>query len=102
MAQRLGDQLGLLRGGPRDLPERQRTLRDTLQWSYDLLDAAPRALLEVLVAFPGGASLEALEYTAADLLPCADVLDALDPLIEHGLLMPSVDSSNRYRTLQVV
>ena len=102
IAQRLGDQLGLLRGGPRDMPERQRALRDTLQWSYDLLDAAPRALLEVLAAFPGGATLEALEATTADLLPCADVLDALDPLVEHGLLMPSVDDTNRYRTLQVV
>jgi predicted ATPase/class 3 adenylate cyclase len=102
IAQRLGDQLGLLRGGPRDLPKRQRALRDTLQWSYDLLDAAPRALLEVLAAFPGGATLEALEGATADLLPCADVLDALDPLIEHGLLMPSVDDTNRYRTLQVV
>ena len=99
---RLGDQLGLLRGGPRDMPERQRALRDTLQWSYDLLDAAPRALLEVLAAFPGGAVLEALESTTGDLLPCADVLDALDPLVEHGLLMPSVDDTNRYRTLQVV
>ena len=102
IAKRLGDQLGLLRGGPRDLPERQRAMRDTLQWSYDLLDAAPRALLEVLAAFPGGATLEALEEVAGELLPCADVLDALDPLVEHGLLMPSVDSTNRYRTLQVV
>ena len=102
IAQRLGDQLGLLRGGPRDLPERQRALRDTLQWTYDLLDAAPRALLQVLAAFPGGAVLEALESTTADLLPCADVLDALDPLVEHGLLMPSVDDTNRFRTLQVV
>ena len=102
IAQRLGDQLGLLRGGPRDLPERQRALRDTLQWSYDLLDAAPRALLEVLAAFPGGATLEALEGVRGRLLPCADVLDALDPLVDHGLLMPSVDNTNRYRTLQVV
>jgi tetratricopeptide (TPR) repeat protein len=102
MAQRLGDQLGLLRGGPRDLPERQRALRDTLEWSYDLLDAAPRALLEVLAAFPGGATLEALEATTAGLLPSADVLDALDPLVEHGLLMRSVDDTDRYRTLQVV
>jgi predicted ATPase/class 3 adenylate cyclase len=102
IAQRLGDQLGLLRGGPRDLPERQRALRDTLQWSYDLLDAAPRALLEMLEVFPGGATLEALEDVTADLLPCADVLDALEPLVEHGLLMSSVDDTDRYRTLQVV
>ncbi|TKJ18509.1 adenylate/guanylate cyclase domain-containing protein [Blastococcus sp. CCUG 61487] len=102
IADRVGNQLGLLRGGPRDLPDRQRTLRDTLQWSYDLLDAAPRALLAVLAAFPGGAALEALESVADGLLPCDDVLDALDPLVEHGLLMPSVDDTDRYRTLQVV
>jgi predicted ATPase/class 3 adenylate cyclase len=102
IAHRLGAQLTLLRGGPRDLPERQRALRDTLRWSYDLLDEAPRVLLEVLATFPGGATLEALEATTADLLPCPDLLDALDPLVEHGFLMASVDSTDRFRTLQVV
>lgn len=102
IADRLDDQLSLLRGGPRDLPERQRALRSTLQWSHDLLPAEAQALLGVLAVFPGGATLEALERVAGPVLRRGDVLDALDPLVEHGLLMRSVDSTNRYRTLQVV
>ena len=48
---RLGDRLGLLRSGPRDLPERQQTLRATMDWSYELLEPGEQRLFEFLAVF---------------------------------------------------
>ena len=53
--------LPLLTGGPRDLPARQQTMRDTVAWSYDLLDEAEQELFEDLSVFPGGFSLAGAE-----------------------------------------
>ena len=58
---RLDRGLQLLTGGARDLPERQQTLRDTIAWSYDLLDADEQALFCRLAVFAGGCTLEAAE-----------------------------------------
>jgi predicted ATPase len=58
---RLENRLELLTGGARDLPARQQTLRDTLAWSYDLLDAAEQHLFRRLSVFVGGCTLEAAE-----------------------------------------
>ena len=59
MLARLGERLTLLTGGPHDLPARQQTLRDTLDWSVALLSASERSLLARLSVFPGDMSLEA-------------------------------------------
>jgi predicted ATPase len=61
LLERLEHRLELLTGGPRDLPARQRSLRATLEWSWEALDDSERELLGRLTVFEGGASLEAAE-----------------------------------------
>src|SRR5581483_5680490 len=61
IAERLGQALDLLTGGAQDLPERQRTLRATLDWSYRLLPDEERAVLARLSVFSGGVTLETAE-----------------------------------------
>jgi predicted ATPase/class 3 adenylate cyclase len=84
---RLGSRLTLLTGGPRDLPARQQTLRNTIEWSYQLLDASEQALFAQLAVFVGGCTLEAAEAVcnAAGELP-RDTLDGLAALIDQSLL----------------
>jgi predicted ATPase/DNA-binding SARP family transcriptional activator len=61
LAERLNVALAVLDRGPSDAPERQRTLRATLDWSFDLLDAQERDAFAALGAFAGGCDLEAAE-----------------------------------------
>lgn len=80
---RLSDRLKLLKGGARDLPQRQQTLRDAIDWSYDLLGEDERKLFARLSVFLGGCTLEAAEAVGeADL----DVLEALGSLVDKSLL----------------
>ncbi len=58
---RLSHRLEVLTGGPRDLPIRQQTLRDTIRWSYELLDEEERRLFLQLSVFAGGCTLEAAQ-----------------------------------------
>ncbi|HET8820563.1 MAG TPA: BTAD domain-containing putative transcriptional regulator, partial [Thermoleophilaceae bacterium] len=81
LAARLVDALDALGTGPRDAPERQRTLRATLDWSYRLLSATEAEALARFAVFAGGASIEsAEEVTGAE-------LDALEGLVEKHLLV---------------
>ena len=66
LRERLSSRLALLRSGPRDLPSRQRTLRATIEWSYQLLEPSERRLFELLAVF-SGARLEAVEAVAEEL-----------------------------------
>lgn len=80
LLERLGRRLSVLTSGPRDLPARQQTLRETLEWSAGLLSPASRELLARLSAFPGGCSLECAErFVGAD-------LDALAALVDDSML----------------
>jgi predicted ATPase/class 3 adenylate cyclase/DNA-binding CsgD family transcriptional regulator len=84
---RLAHRLKLLTGGARDLPVRQQTLRDTIAWSYELLDASERMLFARLAVFAGGCMLVAAE-AVCDVkreLPM-DMLDGLASLVDKSLL----------------
>jgi predicted ATPase/class 3 adenylate cyclase len=88
LRERLGSRLALLGGGTRDLPERQQTLRSTIDWSYQLLDADEQRLFELLSVFDG-AQLEDVEAVVADLdgpLAGLDVVDGIASLVDKSLL----------------
>jgi len=82
---RLSRRLTVLTGGARDLPERQRTLRATIDWSYNLLRAEERTLLARLGVFAGGGNLDAVE-TVCDPEGTLDALSAVEALLGQGLL----------------
>lgn len=72
---RLGGALDLLTGGARDLPERQQTLRATLDWSYELTDPAERALLGRLAVFAGSFDSAAAGAVGGDLRVVASLVE---------------------------
>jgi predicted ATPase/DNA-binding SARP family transcriptional activator len=80
---RLGQSLDLLSGGGRDRPERQRTLRATLEWSYDLLDEEERRTFARLAIFASSFGLD-----MADAIAEADI-DTLQSLVDKSLLTPT-------------
>ena len=87
MLTRLGSRLELLTGGPRDLPARQRTLRNTIDWSHELLSEEEKKLFRRLAVFQGGRSLEAIEAICnAEGVPGIQVLDGVASLVDKGLL----------------
>jgi predicted ATPase/DNA-binding CsgD family transcriptional regulator len=77
--------LALLTSGARDLPARQQTLRGTVQWSYDLLNADEQRTFRTLSAFVGGCTLDAASSVGHD-QPSADVLDTITSLINKSLV----------------
>ncbi|HEV3288530.1 MAG TPA: hypothetical protein VG123_06020, partial [Streptosporangiaceae bacterium] len=94
LASRLGQRFSLLTGGPRDLPQRQQTLRNTLDWSFGLLSAAEQALFTRLGVFAGPFSLPAAEAIGADApeeghAPGAgELMDTLGSLVDSSLVRP--------------
>jgi predicted ATPase/class 3 adenylate cyclase len=94
LLERLGSVLPLLTGGNRDAPERQRTLRATLEWSYDLLDPPTRALFARLGVFAGSFSLAAAEEVAAA------EFDVLEALVDSSLVKPIGD--DRFLMLETI
>ena len=82
---RLSQRLDLLIGGARTLPTRQQTLRNTLQWSYDLLTEEERRLFRRLSVFVGGWTLEAALYEG-EKSTSANILDLMSSLLEKSLI----------------
>jgi len=91
--ERLEQRLPLLTGGARDTPERQRTLRATIEWSHELLTEPEQHLYARLAVFRGGCTLEAAEQVAD-----AD-LDTLQSLVDKSLLRHNED---RYWMLETI
>ncbi|MFT3891155.1 MAG: tetratricopeptide repeat protein [Anaerolineales bacterium] len=100
---RLDDSLKLLTGGARDLPTRQQTLRNTLQWSYDLLDDDEKILLTRLSIFVGGFTLEAAE-AVCNAEGTLDILDGLTSLVDNSLLRQEqlADDEPRFGMLEII
>src|SRR5215204_1382929 len=89
MLERLGNRLKLLRGGPRDLPARQQTLRGTIDWSYELLEKEEKILFGRLSVFAGGRTLEAIEEIC-DPEGELEALEGVESLLEKSLLRQEV------------
>src|SRR5262249_44336787 len=86
--------LPLLAGGPQDAPERQRTMWDTIAWSYDLLSTKEQALFRRLAVFAGGCTLEAAEAVCQlDTAPELDVLAGASALVEQSLLQSAAQDN---------
>jgi non-specific serine/threonine protein kinase len=127
---RLDERLRLLTSGARDLPERQRTMRGAIQWSYDLLEETEQVLLRRLAVFAGGCTLEAAEgvcgneergtmndelknsgtgfdsavHRSSFIIHRSAVLDVLESLLDKSLLRQreQPDGEARFLMLEVV
>ena len=73
-------------GGPHDLPPRQKTMRDAIAWSYELLDEPQQALFRRMCVFVGGCTLEAAELICADDAETPAILDGVASLVASSLL----------------
>jgi len=105
MLARLERRLLLLTDGPQDLPARQRALRSTIDWSYNLLDDPAKALFRRLSVFVGGWRLDAAEAVcqSGDGLPI-DVLNGLETLLNNSLLNweEGADGEPHFRMLETI
>ncbi|MGH9284019.1 MAG: ATP-binding protein, partial [Acidimicrobiales bacterium] len=105
IASRLDDALRLLGEASRTTPLRQRTLRATIEWSYELLTGTERALFDRLAVFPGAFTLEAAEAVGAcPELAGPDVLDYFARLVDKSLvlLQAGEDGTVHYRLLETL
>jgi predicted ATPase/class 3 adenylate cyclase len=85
MLKRLSNRLKLLKGGARDLPTRQQTLRGAIDWSHELLEDEEKVFFRRLSVFSGGRTLEAIEEVC-DAEGDLDVLEGVESLLEKSLL----------------
>lgn len=102
---RLQSRLQLLTGGARDLPERQQTLRKTIDWSHDLLNEAEQKLFRRFSVFSGGGTLEAAEAVCNTGLDLGiDSFEGLSSLVDKNLVqrVERADSEPRFTMLETV
>jgi predicted ATPase len=101
---RLGERSHLLEGGPRTALPRQRSLWATIAWSYELLEAAEKAVLRRLSVFAGSFALAAAEAVcASDEVASTDVASLLFSLVAKSLVQVELTgSTDRYRLLETV
>ncbi|MFJ4681335.1 BTAD domain-containing putative transcriptional regulator [Kitasatospora sp. NPDC088783] len=105
VADRLDDRFRLLAGGDRAALPRHRTLRAVVDWSWELLEDAERAVLAGLSVFAGGATPEHAERVCGPLAPGADVVGVIAALIDKSLVRAVGDGAGgevRYQLLETV
>lgn len=92
----LNDRLGFLSGGARDLPARQQTLRNAIEWSYDLLEQDEKTLFARLGVFVGGFTLEAAQ-AVCNPDKSLDALGGVETLLNNSLLREEETRNGRIR-----
>jgi len=110
LASRLGQRFTLLTGGARDLPERQRALRNTLDWSFGLLSADEQAMFARLAVFAGSFGLPGAEAVCGDvsgaspdLAQAGPVIDTLGSLVDSSLVQTEPRGGEaRFRLLETI
>jgi len=101
---RLAQRAGLPAAPNRDVPERQRTLREAISWSHDLLEPAARALFARLSVFAAGCRIQEAEAVCRDASqPGVEVVDTLAALVDQSLVTASqTDDIGRYGMLETI
>jgi predicted ATPase/DNA-binding SARP family transcriptional activator len=96
--QRLTDRFALLRGGPRDAPERHRTLQAVVDWSWNQLDLVEQSAMAALSLFPAGFTAEAAQAVVG-----GDALSIVESLVDHSLLTAhDTTAGARFQMLETV
>lgn len=100
---RLVSRLDTLTGGAKDLPARQQTLHNTIEWSYNLLNEGEKMLFARLAVFRGDFSMEAVETICCEALPI-DVFDGLESLVNKSLVQQKElpDGELRFTMLEML
>jgi predicted ATPase/class 3 adenylate cyclase len=99
LLERLDRALDVLTSGPRDIPERQQTLRATIDWSHSLLGESEQCLFRRMAVFAGGCTFADLEAVCAD--PGETILDELESLVDKALVQTD-GQGDRLRMLQTI
>jgi predicted ATPase/class 3 adenylate cyclase/DNA-binding CsgD family transcriptional regulator len=101
---RLGQRLAVLTGGARDAPARQQTLRNTIAWSYNLLEPREQRLFRRLAVFVGGCTLEAIEAVCTALetsTPTISMLESVASLIDKSILQQTEHEDEQPRLVML-
>jgi predicted ATPase/DNA-binding SARP family transcriptional activator len=102
IARRLEDRFSLLRGGPRDAPERHQTLQAVVDWSWNLLEPAGQAAMRALSVFPGGFTADAARRVLGVTDP-SEASKVLEDLVDQSLLqVADTPAGTRLRMLETV
>jgi predicted ATPase/class 3 adenylate cyclase len=99
LLERLDHALQVLTSGPRDVPERQQTLRATIDWSHSLLTEPEQRLFRRMAVFAGGCTVADVEAVCSD--PGKTPLDELESLVEKALVQMDAQG-DRLRMLQTI
>ena len=102
MLERLDRRLDLLSKGSRDLPDRQRTMRDTIAWSYDLLSPEEQQVFAGLGVFAGGVSLEDAESVLLDECAIGADIDVFESLADKSLVRVVGDDAPRLMMFETI